>query len=166
MKVNSDYELKLKTYLERPELTHRMRLKAAWFNYAEIKGIKSEAVPRSFKNLAIVNDWCLLWVPPRKTRDEIMSGINGNFAVVLSGQTRLECMLVDAKLELGALLLSELSEYGQAVDDEGEPLTGKELEKSKNAVIKRVDALAGVIKKMQTEKTFYERATQLFEGDG
>lgn len=165
MKVN-DYELKLKLYLERPELTHRMRLKAAWREYAVLKSRDPDSMPRSFKNTAIVNDWSLLWVPTRKTRDDILSAINGNFAAILAGQTRLECLSVDIKLELGAMILAELDGYGQGVDDDGEPLEGKKLEKSKDATIKRVDAIAGIVKKLQTEKTFYERATALFEGEG
>ena len=161
-----DYDLKLKFYLERPELTHRMRLKAAWIKYAEMKGLDVYDIPRSFKNAAIVNDWSLLWVPPRKTRDDILSAITGNFSVILSGQTRLECLSVDIKLQLGSMIMAELDQYGDYIGDDGLPLTGKDLEKAKNATIKRVDAIAGVIKKMQAEKTFYERATSLFENDG
>ena len=161
-----DYELKLKMYLERPELTHRMRLKAAWEKYAKLKGLNCEEIPRSFKNLAIVNDWSLLWIPPKKTREDILGAINGNFASILSGQTHLESVSIGIKLELGAMILAELGQYGQAVDDEGQPLKGKKLEKSKDAVIKRVDAIASVIKKLQMEKTFYERSTALFESGG
>ena len=162
MKVN-DYELKLKCYLERPELTHRMRLKSAWKKYSSIKGNGPCAMPRSFKNTAIVNDWSLLWVPPRKTRDDILSAITSNFAAILSGQAHLESLSVGIKLELGAMIQSELTQYGESVDDDGELLEGVDLEKSKDATIKRVDAIASVIRKLQTEKTFYERATSLFE---
>lgn len=160
--IKNDSDELIAIYLYRTELTHRMRMVATWREYSAKYGIE-KGMTRSFKRLSVVHGWADKWSPPAQDSDAIKDEIDGHFTVILKGQAKAEACATDTKIELAGIMVSELLDYHNPVGVDGEPLEGQEAEDRKDAIIKRIGAIASVIKKLQMERTFYERATELYE---
>lgn len=151
-------------YLERTELTHRMRMRAAWVAWCEKHGSNPNQISGNFRKLAKQENWAARWKSEaRPTKDELVKTIHLDFARVLTDQTRIEVLANDSKLTLHGIIANHLVDYHIEHDDDGNQLEKAELEKKRKWILKRVDMIATIIKKLATDKTYYERATMLFE---